>query len=564
MLGRWAGAKAVFVIIDEDDVVRHIDLKRVDNVVGVGVGKDLRVSRLRIGQELRQRTFDNLAAVAALGFQQNEIQAGLGIELNLADEALLQCRIIRAIAGIGVGGAGCSPRGVAVVIGAIDDAVGRAAADDGKDVGVEHVGVLRHGRGGERRARHDRARAGVERPGATLGGAADRPGRGGDIEAGPLRDLVEKDQTARIGHHIAAVEPEIATRLNRRADLGELRGILADRGIVEHGIAEEQHAVRAMRDDVDGGQIGIRVRGEEVGDLIDAIGVGIEHDDFDAGTHTAGQQLPVGRLLIDEHDLGRIVHRGVDGRQRFGHRQSRGGGSARPAPVVHLPGDAAAGVCAAGGGIAIARAGSELHLLERGLVVDRACLAAQGQDAVVEGRGDGRAVAEGLSVSAVVEAQHVAGLQSARDRHRGSGQMTAIGGAHRQAAIQRHRRPGAGIGRVRRAHRQRGRAMHVVASRDRRTGRGTVIGRGVWMPVTVAAAGRHGPYPPRRPALGSVGLMMMMKRCCRGMPRRAVVHDAGLELHEAEASTAAGFLFLLLGFVRFRSDHGHTPPRTRQ
>ena len=145
----------------------------------------------------------------------------------------------------------------------------------------------------------------------------------GPVEAATLTPVScviwsRKMRPDEIGRDVAAVKHKVAVRLQRFADLGELGGVLADRRVVEHGIAKKQHAVRAMGDDVDGGQVGIGMSGEKIGDLLHTVAIGIELDHLDAGLHAAGQELIVGRLLIDEDDLGRILHPGRHLRHRVG------------------------------------------------------------------------------------------------------------------------------------------------------------------------------------------------------------------------------------------------------
>jgi hypothetical protein len=56
-----------------------------------------------------------------LVFQQNEVLTGLGIELDLPDEALLQRRIQRVVAGIVILRIGRGAVVGAVVVNAVDD-----------------------------------------------------------------------------------------------------------------------------------------------------------------------------------------------------------------------------------------------------------------------------------------------------------------------------------------------------------------------------------------------------------------------------------------------------------
>src|SRR5262249_33215156 len=143
-------------------------------------------------------------------------------------------------AGVGgrhLGDVGQRTRSVGGGFEGLDGAYGAALLGEPDRVGEYVVVGGKRGRR-ERVADVDRAVGDVERPAAAQRGRADQAARGGDMRAaGRYRHLDLEQRALEALADVAAVEQDVAARLQRLADRGELVLEHADVGQAQDGVA---------------------------------------------------------------------------------------------------------------------------------------------------------------------------------------------------------------------------------------------------------------------------------------------------------------------------------------
>ena len=140
------------------------------------------------------------------------------------------------------------------------------------------------------------------------------------LAAGGLRQLHQEHLAGGILADVAAEDLDGAARLHGIADRRQLGLVIVDGTGGQQRIAELQDAIGAVGDDVDSDEVGIGMTLQEIGDLLDAVGIGIEHHHLDARLGAMRQDIGVRHLGVDEHDLGRIFDPGGDVRHRLVRR----------------------------------------------------------------------------------------------------------------------------------------------------------------------------------------------------------------------------------------------------
>ena len=109
--------------------------------------------------------------------------------------------------------------------------------------------------------------------------------------------------------HVATIDQQIGVRRECVSPLGNLAGMLADEVRIEHALAEVYLCIAAMRNDVHGGQVAPI---EQIGaDLIDAVAVGIDENDFKFIGLIGAKNDMIDQLLV-------VRSRGIDKDDRTG------------------------------------------------------------------------------------------------------------------------------------------------------------------------------------------------------------------------------------------------------
>ena len=173
--------------------------------------------------------------------------------------------------------------------------------------------------------RHGKQAGGFQRTGglfenpvaAKRGGAGGVGGRG-HVGARELREPIDEGSAILAGGHIATVEQQVGTGRQRGTPGSKLLAIVVEIGLAQAGYAQAQRRFVAMAQHMDGLQILVSL--EPGGDLIDAVLICVEHDNFDASrcrltrpglqrhSHEGGIILD---LRVDENDFVGVGRRGL-------------------------------------------------------------------------------------------------------------------------------------------------------------------------------------------------------------------------------------------------------------
>jgi hypothetical protein len=173
-------------------------------------------------------------------------------------------------------------------------------------------------------ARIDHALVRLQRPVAAQAGRAGQVGRGRHVGARGPGDAVQQPRAAAAGGHVAAVQQQVAVGRQRAAEPGQfgLRGRRRQRAFRELRGAQVDHALRAVREDVD--RVQPALRGGPLRDLREAVAAAVELDDAHAVAHARFQRLVVGQRGVHQHHLLlALVLRGFGGAHLHGRRHRR-------------------------------------------------------------------------------------------------------------------------------------------------------------------------------------------------------------------------------------------------
>ena len=182
--------------------------------------------------------------------------------------------------------------------------VGAVAAQAARqlDVGAEgRVVVVEGERGGL-----DAAGLRFQDPVAAQARGAGDVGRGSHVGAGGGGQGLREGGAAVAGGDVAAVQQQVGAVAQGGADGRQFGAVAGQGGFVDRDAAQHQRARRAVRDDVEGADVGAAVEGAR--DLRQPVFVGVQLHHFDRRIHRCQQGRDVGHGGIDEQDLRSLVH----------------------------------------------------------------------------------------------------------------------------------------------------------------------------------------------------------------------------------------------------------------
>ena len=156
----------------------------------------------------------------------------------------------------------------------------------------------------------DRAGAVFQQPVATERGIAGGVNAGGHVGIGQLRQRIDELIAHRALRHVAAVEQDVGLGGEAAAPLLKCRGVLVQRLRVDHRAAQTQAARVAVRNDVNGADVAFAR--QHLGDLRQAVALGIELDDFELRGRCGGAE-PSSNQSVDQ--ALRISHCGINKNQ---------------------------------------------------------------------------------------------------------------------------------------------------------------------------------------------------------------------------------------------------------
>ena len=111
-------------------------------------------------------------------------------------------------------------------------------------------------------------------------------------------DLLDEGLPAAAGTDAAAVEQQVCVGCEVAANLRQRGRMRGQRAGVEHAVAQAEAARRAVAEDVNGGDrvvgAGCAACGQRGGNLLPAVRVGVDQDDFDAAAKRCDERLVVG------------------------------------------------------------------------------------------------------------------------------------------------------------------------------------------------------------------------------------------------------------------------------